>query len=333
MAGATLSSAMAEFPKCFDDVFIAHIRSGERTGDLPGTTGQLAMSLGKQTSVRNKIKAVTAYPKMMSIAISLIVIGILAFLVPIYAEIYAGYDAELPAPTRAVVKASEMIPPVNVDVGLTPPFIHDLIPEGHTILTAPLNFLSPIFWVIAGFFGYRSFRRKTADNRIINARVDRAKFAVPVFGKLWKANVLYRWSSTFAGSLTAGLSMNEAIEVAAGASGSDLMHLASDDLRQAVVVGKALSAQMKEHPFLFNNTTVSMTATGEKTGEMARMHANRAKTIDGEVEVITAKIGARIEVGLLVLMGAVVGVILVALYLPIFGLSDTISNSYSEGAG
>lgn len=330
MSGTTLSAAMEEYPGCFDEVFISYIRSGERTGDLPATTKQLSESLGKQTSVKNKIKAVTAYPKMMGGAIIAITIGILMFLVPVYAEIYAGYGAQLPAPTRAVVAASGIIAPLHIEFSSRAPFITDLIPGDHTLFTAPINFLSPIFWGAAIFFGWRSFRKNTADNRILNAKIDKAKFSIPVMGKLWKSNMLYRWSATFAGSLTAGLSTQESLDVAAGASGSDWMRLATDDLREAVNQGKALSARMKEHPALFSNTTVGMTATGEKTGEMARMHQNRARSIDSEVEVITANLGARMEVALLLVMGLVVGTILVALYLPIFGLSDTIGQSYTE---
>lgn len=333
MAGTALSTAMADYPRCFDEVFRAHVLSGERTGDLPGATQLLAESLSKQSAVSNKIKQVTSYPKLMAAAIVLIVTGILLFLVPMYEGIYQQFGAELPGPTKAVMAASGMVSPINVEMSASFPFITDLVPEGRTVLTAPINVFSPLSMLVGGFFGWRTFRKRTAANRSLNARIDRIRFKFPIFGRLWKANMLYRFFATLSGSLSAGLSLQEAIDVAGGASGSDLMRVACDDLRNAVTVGRPLSRQMAEHPHLFDSVTISTTATGEKTGEMPRFFAHRAKDIDGRVAVITAGIGARIEVALLLIMALGVGLVLVSLYLPIFNLSTTVGDSYTNRGG
>jgi type II secretory pathway component PulF len=121
-AGVPLSQALTAFPLAFDDVFCAYVAAGESAGTLPMTIGRLAKSLERRHNMAQKIKGVTAYPKVVGGMIGLVVIGIMQFLMPQFEGIYAGYGAELPAPTRLVMDFSESFLPIKFDFTLPLPW-------------------------------------------------------------------------------------------------------------------------------------------------------------------------------------------------------------------
>jgi type IV pilus assembly protein PilC len=330
LSGTPLSKAMALYPRVFNEVYCAYVAAGEATGDIERSMFRLAKVLEQQHSLRLKIKAVTAYPKMVSIAISILIYGILSFLVPMYARIYEGFGQPLPGPTQFLVKLSSQLSPFHVKFGFVPPSI-DLIPEGRNLLTAPINFLSPVAWIGAMIVAWIVFRRKTADDLEIGARVDKIKFRVPMLGSLWKQSVLYRWSSTMSGSLAAGLQTYSALEIAGNTSGSKWIQLATQDLKEAVRSGRSLAAEMQKHPDLFSPQVRAMAATGEEAGEAAEMFGNVAYSLEDELDAMVATLGARLEVALLMVMGAVVGALLVVLYMPILNLTKVAGDGYSQG--
>ena len=120
-AGVTLSKALAEFPTVFDEVFVSYVAAGEETGTLSESLSRLAGALERKATLQTKIKAVTAYPKMVSSAVAVIVIGILTFLVPQFSKIYDGFHAKLPAPTLALISLSHLMNPITKIHGI--PFI------------------------------------------------------------------------------------------------------------------------------------------------------------------------------------------------------------------
>lgn len=327
LAGVPLSRAMALYPKVFDDVYCAYIAAGESTGDMERALERLARVLNQSHQLRLKVKAVTAYPKMVSIAVLVLVYGILAFLVPMYAKIYEGFGQKLPGPTLFVVGMSKVIAPFHVNVSFLPPSI-DLFPGNRSILTAPLNFASPILWALALVFGWIAFRRKTADNLEIGTRIERIKFNLPMLGKMFKYAVLYRWSSTLAGALQAGLQTFAALELAGKTAGSAWVRRVTDDMKEAVRSGRQLSTELTKHPDLFNAQLRAMAASGEEAGEAAEMFQGIAIALEDELESMVATLGARLEVVLLCVMGAVVGGLLVVLYLPILSLSKVAGKGY-----
>ena len=318
LSGTPLSKAMALYPRVFNEVYCAYVAAGEATGDIERSMFRLAKVLEQQHSLRLKVRAVTAYPKMVSIAISILIYGILSFLVPMYARIYEGFGQPLPGPTQFLVKLSSQLSPFHIKFKFAPPSI-DLIPEGRNLLTAPINFLSPV-----------AFRRKTEDDLDIGARVDKIKFRVPMLGSLWKQSVLYRWSSTMSGSLAAGLQTYSALEIAGNTSGSKWIQLATLDLKEAVRSGRSLAAEMQKHPGLFSPQIRAMAATGEEAGEAAEMFGNVAYSLEDELDAMVATLGARLEVALLLMMGAVVGALLVVLYMPILNLTKVAGDGYSQ---
>lgn len=327
LSGVPLSKAMALYPRVFDDVYCSYVAAGESTGDMEKALARLTRVLNQAHQLRLKVKAVTAYPKMVSFAVMFLVYGILKFLVPMYAKIYEGFGQQLPGPTLFVVRISEIIEPINISIGFLPPSI-DLIPDDQTLLTAPLNLVSPIFWIGAAIFAWVTFRRRTKDNLRIGTAVEKVKYKIPLLGKLFKSAVLYRWSSTMAGALQAGLQTYSALELAGKTAGSAWVRQVTLDMQEAVRSGRQLSSELSKHPDLFNAQLRAMAATGEEAGEAAEMFEGVSVALEDELEAMVAVLGARLEVVLLAVMGGVVGSLLVVLYLPILSLSRVAGQGY-----
>ena len=121
-SGQPMSQALTAFPQAFDDVYRAYIAAGESAGTLPLTVGRLARSLERRNAMQQKIKGVTAYPKVVGGMIGIIVVGILQFMMPQFASIYDGFGAELPGPTKAVMAFSESFLPLGFDLTLPMPW-------------------------------------------------------------------------------------------------------------------------------------------------------------------------------------------------------------------
>jgi type IV pilus assembly protein PilC len=319
LSGMSLSKAMALYPKVFDEVYCAYVAAGESTGDIEKSMERLARVLEQSHQLRLKVKAVTAYPKMVSIAIGFLVYGILAFLVPMYSKIYQGFGKPLPGPTQFLVDLSSSIAPFHINFTLMPPSI-DLMPGDHSIITAPFNFASPMFWILVMILGWRAFRRRTADDLSIGTRIDKIRYRMP-----------YRWSTTMAGSLSAGLQTYAALEISGRTAGSKWVESVTLELKEAVRAGRSLATELGKHPTLFNAQLRAMAATGEEAGESAEMFANVAESLEDELDAMVATLGARLEVALLMVMGAVVGSLLVVLYLPILNLTQVAGDGYSGG--
>lgn len=326
LAGQPLSEAMEAYPKAFDDVFKGYVSAGEATGNMVDAMQRLAKMLDNGYQLRLKVKAVTAYPKMVSYAILVMTWGIMTFLVPRFGAIYSDLGQELPAPTRILISASSYMSPIHVNWGIPP----DFTPEPHSLLTAPINFLSPVFWILALVFGFKKWKKNNSENLELMTKLDKWKFKIPVMGKLLKYNMTYRWSATMAGAMSAGLQAQDALGLAGRTAGSPWMKLVTIGLQDAIRSGRTLSSELAKHPDLFSAQLRAMAATGEEAGEQAEMFENVAFTLSDEIEAMIATLGAKIEVLLLMVMGAVVGGLLVVLYMPILNLTQAASKGLGE---
>lgn len=297
VAGSPLSEAFEGYPKVFNEVFIAYMAAGEASGNLADTTDRLAAVLDKRAEINRKVKAVSMYPMMVSAVIVLMISAIILFIVPSYAQIYESLDAPLPAPTRFVVTLSKWFPLVAAVIAAA----------------------------VAGFLAWNKSKK---DDLEIGETVDRVKFKTPIFGKLFKKLVLFRFASTMGGGLDSGMQAYDAIELAARASDSRWIRATSPDLKRAISEGRPLTTAMVEHEDLYSTTMRKMVSTGEETGDMGTMFNNVSSALADDIDLIISTMSAKIEVVLLVGMGASVGAILAALYLPILQLTLTAGESF-----
>lgn len=296
VTGVGVAESFAGYPKCFDDVFRAYMAAGEQTGNMAETVLRLSGIVEKRAEIRRKVTEVSFYPVMVSGFIVLMLAAIILFLVPRYADIYTSFGAELPGPTKVVVALSKIFPIVAVGLAAA----------------------------IAGFVAFNRSRRDDLD---FGTRLDRLRFRMPLFGRLAHHLALYRWASTVGGATQAGVPLTASLDLGARASGSRWVRAATLDLSAALTQGRPLSSELGNYADLFPPTLRKMVATGEDTGELAAMLNSVADATENEIDLIVATMGAKLEVALLAFMAVSVGSILVALYLPILRLTDTISNS------
>lgn len=331
-SGEALSEAFSRYPRAFDEVFCSYIHAGEQAGTLVETSERLAGMLDKQAGIRKKIKSVTMYPKMVSYAISGIVMLIMMFMVPAYAKIYSQFGAPLPGPTRDLEAVSNVVIPFKP---------HPWAPLGFVPLVHGVflpNPISPIYWLIMAFFAFRWWNNKNRSNVEIGTRLDKMKFRFPIFGPLWKAMSLYRWASTLSGALHSGVAMTEALSLAARASGSRWQLGIVPELHEAIRSGRLLSHALStpENKRLYPPNVRKMVETGEIAGELDTMLDSVAIALNSDIDTILSGLSAKIEVALLMIMGSVVGTLLVILYMPIINLDTTIGNGLqgnSSGSG
>jgi type IV pilus assembly protein PilC len=308
---------MKEHPRAFDEVTVSYIESGEESGELVETTERLSVMLAKRAALVSKIKGVSAYPKMVGGAIGIMVIGIILFLVPMYADIYASFGAELPGPTLALMWVADHFLPVGMGTfelfGIDFPY-----PRPY-----PFNIGSFLLYILIGIV---IFRRKTRDNLEIGRKLDRIVYRLPLVGALTHKQTLQRWATTLAGALASGVPMTRAIDLAAASSGSRWHQSIAPDLAEAVRTGRTISSEVEKHPDLYPPNVRTMLATGEQTGEIDSMLDSVAEALDSDIDAIVAGLSAKVEVALLLVLGLVVGGLLLVLYMPILQLATTASN-------
>jgi type IV pilus assembly protein PilC len=327
-SGSPLALAMSRHEHAFNEVFVSYIETAERSGSLVETTGRLANMLEQRASIDRKVQAVTIYPKLVASIIGVILIAVIVFMVPMYIRIYDQFNSEIPGITKALAGFASILSPWHVDISFSFPFVRRQ--TNHTWLTSPLNLASPMFWTALIIFGARKFLRANRSNPKIAIPWNRLVFRLPVFGKLSAKMAAFRWSSTMAGALKAGLRVPEALRLAGRASGSAWHALAAEELADAVISGRPLSDAMLDHPGLFSPQTVAMTLTGERAGDLPEMLDGVSVAVTDDINAHIATMGAKIEVGLLVAMGVVVGGLLAVLYLPILNLVSTIQENLSR---
>ena len=314
MSGQTLSSTMGGHPRAFDETTIAYIQAGEEAGTLVQTTDRLAVMLAKRAELGAKIKAVSAYPKMVGGAILVITVGIILFMVPMFAKIYAGFGAKLPAPTMALIWVSEHFLPVSfssANLGSMTVFL----PIPH-----PFNIGSIVAAIVVSIL---VFKRKTRNNIEIGTKLDRILFRLPLAGALMHKQSLQRWATTLSGALSSGVNMTKALDLAARASGSRWHQSVAPDLAEAIATGRTISSEISKHPRLYPPNVRTMMSTGEETGELDTMLSSVADALDSDIDSIVAGLSAQVEVALLLVLGGVVGGLIVVLYAPILNLAAT----------
>lgn len=295
-SGIPLSEAFAAYPKAFSDIVVAYVSAGETSGEMVETLARLSKLLEKRSQLQLKLKGVTAYPKVVGGVIGLVVIGILWKLVPRYAQIYAGFNAELPRPTQILIDVSNKLPYI-------------------ALVTA------------AVILGIIMFLRSQSENLELWTRLDKIRFKLPIFGGLAHKMSLFRWCSTMAGALASGVTMSNTLNLAARAAGARWYEGIEPMLQETIRTGNMLHEGLQEHTDLFPPSVRALVSTGAKTGEQAEMLESAAQALDDEIDSVVAGLGAKIEVALLLVLGVTVGGLLCVLYLPILKLASTVQNS------
>ncbi len=291
-AGATLSEAMAKWPKIFNKLFVNMIKAGEIGGALEQVLERLALFNEKSAAVRSKVKGAMIYPVVV-IGIALTVVGIILIkVVPKFKEMFEGMGAELPALTQALVDVSEWVAAnwYYLPVGL-------------------------IAFIIAfRMFGSTSFGA---------LMLDRIKLRLPVFGTIIQKSCIARFSRTFGTLLDTGVPILQTLVIVRETAGNEVLARAMHDIQASIRDGDTVSEPMRKFP-IFPSMVVHMIAVGEETGALDKMLVKVAETYEREVDDAVDGMAKLIEPLMIVVLGGLIGGVVVALYLPIFTVGDAI---------
>lgn len=292
-AGTTLSEALSKHKKVFDDLFVNMVDAGEIGGALDVMLMRLATYREKADALARKVKGAMIYPAVvMTVAIGVTFL-MLTYIVPVFAKMFAGLGAELPAPTRFILSLSGFL--------------------RHNILTG-------LILLILLIVAYKLYS-KTDKGRL---NVDRAKLRIPLIGDLIRKSSIARFSRTLGTLLSSGVPILDALDITARSSGNRLIHDAIKRSVVSIAEGETITQPLKQCG-VFPPMVTQMISVGEKTGGLDDMLGKIADFYDEEVDAAVAALTSIIEPVIIVLMGIVIGGILIAMYLPMFDIIGKIS--------
>jgi type IV pilus assembly protein PilC len=299
-AGSTLEQAMERHPEVFDRLYRAMVRSGEESGRLEESLDRVAYQVEKADALRRQVKSAMTYPILVFGFATLALLGVVAFIIPVFAGIFEELAEEnpseeggLPLPTQACVAASDAI-------------------TGYWFIIIPL-----LAGLTIGFFQWKKTDRG-------KEMWDRTKLRFPfTIGDVIQKIALARWSRTFSGSVSAGVPMLQSIKLTGETAGNVVIEQAMEDLYSAAKRGGSLAGPIERNP-IFPPMVGHMVAVGEETGQLENMLAKIADFYETEVDAKVKALTSLIEPLMIVFVGGVVGFIVIAMYLPIFSLYDKI---------
>jgi type IV pilus assembly protein PilC len=290
--GSSLSVALARHKEIFPPIMLNMIRAGEVGGFLEGVLVSLAENFEAEVKLRAKIKSAMTYPVVVFCIAIVAVIGMLLFIVPVFAAMFANLGGELPLPTKILVFLSNLMKWTAVPM-----------------LVVGIAFMA--WW------------RKHKNDDAVRARLDPIKLKVPVFGDLFKKVAIARFTRNFGTMLRSGVPILQALDIVGDTAGNVVISLAVKDVQDAVRTGQSLTKPLAQHA-VFPAMVVQMMAVGEDTGAMDDMLEKIAEFYDQEVEATTDALTSLIEPLMIAVLGVIIGAMIIALYMPIFGVFDLI---------
>ncbi len=286
-SGVSLSTALGRHPRVFPALMVAMIRAGETGGFLEEALERIAGNLEKDLALRGKIKSALTYPVIVLAFSLLMILAVLIFIVPVFEGMFRQFGGELPVPTRIIVTASH-------DLAWFGPLATVLIAAGVALLRADLR---------------RSPARRLA--------FDRLKLRAPIFGKLVQKMAISRFARNLSTLLAVGVPVLQALDVVGATIGNAVMADVMNQLQASIRDGRPMSAPLRRQSS-FPPMVAHMVEIGEESGQISQMLGKISDFYDREVDSATESLTASIEPIMVVLMGAIVGGMVICLYLPMF---------------
>ncbi|MBA7640151.1 Type II secretion system protein F [subsurface metagenome] len=288
--GQSFSDGIADFPKVFNNLSCALILAGETSGNLGGSLGKLAEYFDSRDKLAKKIKGATAYPIFVMSFITLIVIFIMAFIVPRFKTIFDQLGGKLPAFTRGFMGFYDIL---RYNIIYMIGFVVVLI----------------IFGVVFN---------KTKKGHYFFSR---AVLSIPLLGNVFSQAFVAMFCKTMSTLLSSGVSVLEVFDVLSGMTSNDIIKSAITQIRENIVEGLNISSSMSATGF-FPNMVVKMIQVGEESGSLSSVLKKTSEHYERKVDSTVTTMTSLLEPIMIVSVGAVVSVVVIALYLPIFTMSD-----------
>jgi type IV pilus assembly protein PilC len=300
-AGSTLEQAMARHPQVFDRLFRAMIRSGEQSGRLESALDQIAFQAEKNDALRRQVKSALMYPALVFGFATVVLVAIVAFVIPVFANIFKELaeehpeegGASLPIPTEICVSASKAL-------------------TGYWFVIIPA--------LVVGIFVFIQWKRTERGREAWTRFTLRIPFKI---GDVIQKIALARWSRTFAGAVSAGVPMLQAIKLTGETAGNVVIEQSMDDVYASVKKGGSLAAPIEANP-IFPPMIGNMVAVGEETGQLETMMDKVADFYEAEVDAKVRALTSLLEPVMIVFVGGIVGFIVISMYLPMFSIYEKI---------
>jgi type IV pilus assembly protein PilC len=294
--GSSLSAACAKHPKVFSHLFCTLVQAGEVGGNLDEVLSNLANTIENQAHLNRTIKSAMTYPAVVLSVMILIFSAMIVFIVPVFQHLFSSLGGKLPLPTRILIKISE-------------------------ILTS--------FWavlVVAVIIGAVVGIRKWISTESGRERWDRWMLKPPIFGPLFHKVSLARVTNTLASLISSGVPILESLDICADTAGNVTVGNVLIEAKNGVREGRPLADPLREHEEVIPTLVVQMIEVGEQTGALDAMLKKVAQFYDQEVEITVNNLTALLEPVLTVVMGAMVGAMVICLYLPMFDYVKLVHN-------
>ena len=291
-SGNTLADSLAKHPNVFNDLFVNMVAAGEAGGILDTILNRLAVFMEKNDAIIRKVKGAMIYPVVIFSVAGMAIVILLIFVIPTFEVMFASVDMELPLPTKIVIWLSDTL------VGY--------------------------WWAIGGagigaFYAITNWY-KTSTGQLV---LDSLMLKIPVLGDMLLKSAVSRFTRTLGTLLSSGVSILEGLEITARTSGNRVIHDAIMESRTSIAGGETIATPLTESG-VFPPMVTSMIAVGEATGGLDAMLTKIADFYDDEVDTAVGSLLALLEPVMIVVLGVVVGGMIVAMYLPIFNMIESV---------
>ena len=292
-AGSSLAEAMRKHPKAFDDLFVNMIAAGEAGGILDTILRRLSTYIEKAVKLKSQVKTALIYPVAVLSVAAIVVFIILWKVIPTFASLFAALGAELPLPTRLVIRASNFI-------------------------------ASYILFILAAMFalGYvlKRYYATYRGRRVIDGIV----LKTPILGDIMRKIAVARFCRTLATLTSSGVPILDGLEITAKTAGNAIVEDAIMGVRKSVEAGRTIAEPLSETK-VFPSMVVQMIGVGEQTGALDAMLNKIAEFYEEEVDNAVAGLMKLMEPVMIAILGVVIGTIVVAMYMPMFDLISKIN--------
>ena len=290
--GSDLSDSMRKHPKVFDSLYCNLVEAGEAGGILDTILKRLAEYIEKAESLKKKVKAAMVYPGVIvTVAIS-VVAFLMIFVIPAFANLFQGGGQELPGPTQIVMDVSDF-------------------------------FRTKWFYMIGGAVAIFFLFKKIYSTERGRFEIDRIALKMPVVGVLIQKVSVAKFTRTLGTLISSGVPLIEGLEICARTSGNKIVERSVFNTIEAIKEGESIAAPLSREA-IFPPMVIQMIDVGENSGSLDAMCSKIADFYDEEVDTAVGALTALLEPALMVFLGLIVGFIVVAMYLPIFKMGETI---------
>ena len=291
--GQSLADAMRKHPKAFDELYVNMVAAGEAGGILDVILQRLSTYMEKAVKLKSMIKAAMIYPAVI-ISIAIIVVWVILWkVIPVFAQLFSGLGGELPFLTRAVVAASNAVGRYSIWI----------------MLAAGI-----------GLYALRAYHNTHNGRRVIDGLLLR----LPVVGMLLRKIAVARFCRTLSTLTAAGVPILDGLEITAKTAGNAIIEDAIMAVRKSVEEGRTISAPLAETK-VFPSMVVQMINVGEQTGALDQMLSKIAEFYEDEVDIAVAGLVKLLEPLMIVVLGVIIGIIVTAMYLPLYTILGSIS--------